>query len=204
MAVVYTHTRLDNNLVFYVGIGLDIKRAYQKKFRNAHWKSIVEKHGYSVDILNVDIEWSEACEIEKSLIAKYKRKCDGGSLCNLTIGGDGVVGMVWTEDHKRKISEGNKGKKRTEDQRKNISCGRTGIVFSEDHRRKISQNRLGKKLSEKTRAKMSESRKKKVVDLLTGITYDCIKDACEKTNEKYRYHKDRINSLHLQRRFVYA
>lgn len=204
MAIVYTHTRLDNNLVFYVGIGLDIKRAYQKKFRNAHWKAIVSKCGYSVDILNVDVTWGEACEIEKYLIAKYKRKCDGGSLCNLTTGGDGVVGMVWTDEHRKKISEGNKGKKRTEQQRNNISRGRTGIVFSEEHRKKISENKLGKKLSKETCLKMSKSRKKKVVDLWTNLVYDCIKDACEKTNEKFRYHKDRINSKHLERRFVYA
>lgn len=204
MAIVYTHTRLDNNLVFYVGIGLDIKRAYQKKFRNAHWKAIVAKCGYSVDILNVDVTWGEACDIEKSLIAKYKRKCDGGSLCNLTTGGDGVVGIVWTDEHRKKISEGNKGKKRTEQQRNNISHGRTGIVFSEEHRKKISENKLGKKLSKETCLKMSKSRKKKVVDLWTNLVYDCIKDACEKTNEKFRYHKDRINSKHLERRFVYA
>jgi hypothetical protein len=204
MAVVYTHTRADTGNVFYVGIGLEAKRAYEKKFRNAHWKSIVAKTEYTVDILHEGVEWDEACDIEKELILRYKRKCDGGFLCNLTIGGDGVVGMVWSEDHKRKISEGNKGKKRTDEQRMNISKGRTGIVFSEEHKKKISENRLGKKLSEQTCIKMSNSRKKKVIDLWTGVIYDCIKDACEKTNEGYRHHKDRINSLHLRKRFIYA
>jgi hypothetical protein len=204
MAVVYTHTRLDTNQVFYVGIGLEEKRAYQKKFRNAHWKAIVEKHGYSVDILNVDIEWAEACEIEKYLIAKYKRKCEGGALCNLTIGGDGVVGMCRSEDHRKKISDGNKGKKRTEEQRINISKGRTGIVFSEEHRKNISIGKTGKKLAAETCAKMSNSRKKPVIDLVTGIVYGCMKDACDGTGENIFYHKYRINRPNMDRRFIYA
>lgn len=204
MAVVYTHTRLDTNQVFYVGIGLEEKRAYQKKFRNAHWKNIAKKHGYSVSILHKDISWEEACEIEKSLISKYKRKCDGGSLCNITIGGDGVVGVAWTEDHKRKISDGNKGKIRTEEQRMNISRGRTGIVFSQEHRKKISENRTGKKLSSEIREKMSNSRKKPVIDLVTGMVYGCMKDACDSTGENIFYHKYRINRPNMDRRFIYA
>ena len=204
MAVVYIHKRLDNNSVFYVGIGLDIKRAYQKKYRNAHWKAIVAKCGYSVDVLNVDVTWDEACEIEKSLISKYKRKCDGGSLCNLTIGGDGVVGMVWTDEHRRKISEGNKGKKRTEEQRKNISRGRTGIVFSEEHRKKISENRLGKKLNKETCDKMSNSRKKPVLDLETGIYYDWLKEACICTNQKYNKHMWKFYKDLPNKRFIYV
>ena len=204
MAVVYTHTRADTGNVFYVGIGLEAKRAYEKKFRNAHWKSIVAKTEYTVDILHEGIEWDEACDIEKELILRYKRKCDGGFLCNLTIGGDGVVGMVWSEDHKRRISEGNKGKKRTDEQRMNISKGRTGIVFSEEHRKKMSQNRLGKKLPIEIRSKMSNSRKKPVIDLITGVKYQCMKDACDDTGEKFFYHKYRINKLYMERRFVYA
>ena len=204
MAVVYTHTRLDNRLVFYVGIGLDIKRAYQKKFRNAHWKAIVNKHGYSVEILNVDIEWAEACEIEKSLIAKYKRKCDGGALCNLTIGGDGVVGMYRSEEYRKKISDGNKGKKRTEEQRMNISRGRTGIVFSEEHRKNISTGKTGKKLAVETCAKMSNSRKKTVVDLDTGIFYNCISDACYHTSQKINVHKWKFYKDLPNKRFIYV
>lgn len=202
MAIVYTHTRLDTGKVFYVGIGLDIKRAYQKRFRNAHWKAIVSMHGYRVDVLFDGITWEEACEIEVCLISKYKRKCDGGSLCNLTIGGDGVVGMVWTDEHK-KISKGNKGKRRTEEQRKNISVGRTGIVFSEEHRRKISENKLGKKLNKETCAKMSNSRKKPVLDLETGIFYDWLYEACYHTSQKIKKHKWIFYKDLTNKRFIY-
>jgi hypothetical protein len=204
MAVVYTHTRLDTSQVFYVGIGLEEKRAYQKKFRNSHWKNIAKKHGYSVSILHKDISWEDACEIEKSLISKYKRKCDGGSLCNITIGGDGVVGVAWTEDHKRKISEGNKGKTRTEEQRMNISRGRTGIVFSQEHRKNISAGKVGKKLPLETCLKMSNSRKKPVLDLETGIFYDWLDEACYHTSQKIKKHKWKFYKDLPGKRFVYV
>ena len=38
MACVYQHRRLDDNTVFYIGIGKDASRAYSKKQRNPYWK----------------------------------------------------------------------------------------------------------------------------------------------------------------------
>lgn len=192
MAVVYIHKRLDNNDVFYVGIGLKESRAWQKKFRNDHWRSIVNKHGFSYEIIHKDITWEEACEIEIALIRLYGRKCDGGTLCNITSGGDGVVGVKWTYEHRRKISDGNKGKVRTEEARKNISTGRSGIIFSNEHRNNISKAKKGIKLSDETRAKMSLAkigsagkRPKLTLDLETGIFYDSLTNACRATNRKY-------------------
>ena len=40
--VLYQHERLDNNKVFYVGIG-NITRAYSKHGRNQYWKNVVNK-----------------------------------------------------------------------------------------------------------------------------------------------------------------
>ena len=72
MAYVYKHIRLDNNNVFYVGIGSDssYKRANSKSDRNKYWKNIVNKHGYIIEIYKNNISWDEACVIEKELI-KY-------------------------------------------------------------------------------------------------------------------------------------
>ena len=50
MAIVYRHIRLDKNEPFYIGIGKEIKRAYDKR-RGNHWKSIIKKTEYRVDIL---------------------------------------------------------------------------------------------------------------------------------------------------------
>jgi hypothetical protein len=211
MAIVYCHKRKDTGVVFYIGIGLAIERAFQKKYRNQYWKNIVNLAGYDVEILKENISWDEACKLEKELIAKYKRKHEGGTLCNLTAGGDGVVGVSWTEEHKRKISESNKGKVRTDETKKKISDGRKGIVFSESHREKIRKNRTGMKMSEEFRKRRSEltslgnhPKAKIVVDLQTGIFYPCLKEACIVNNCKYTKEVQRSKNKSRLSRFLYA
>lgn len=99
MAVVYTHTRLDNNVVFYVGIGA-ADRPYHKRQRNRHWHNIVNKCGYRVDITHNDICIEEACSIERYLIAFYGRSDQNlGTLVNMTDGGEGTVNI--SEESKR-------------------------------------------------------------------------------------------------------
>lgn len=209
MAVVYCHRRKDTGVIFYVGIGLTIERAFQKKYRNQYWKNIVNLVGYDVEVLKEGLSWDEACEIEKELIAKYKRKHEGGTLCNVTIGGDGVVGVCWTEEHRKKISEGNKGKIRSEETRRRISEGRKGIVFSESHKEKIRKNRKGMKMSEEFKKRRSEltslgnhPKAKMVVDLQTGIFYFCLKEACIVNNCNYSKEVQRTRNKSKRSRFL--
>lgn len=117
MAIVYSHTRLDTEELFYIGIGKTERRAYSKHARNKYWKHIVSKTEYQVKILYIDLTWKEACKKEIELINQYKRKIDGGILVNLTLGGDGNT-STRTEETKRKMSaswkdrtSGRKGKK---------------------------------------------------------------------------------------------
>lgn len=117
MAIVYLHRKKDIQdpflNVFYVGIGKSEKRAYQTWNRNnKHWQNIVKKHGYNIEITHTDISWEEACSIEKYLIAFYGR-CDKkeGLLCNLTDGGDGTIGVITTEENRKRKSENVKGSK---------------------------------------------------------------------------------------------
>ena len=62
--VLYQHERLDNNKLFYVGIG-NITRAYSKHGRNQYWKNVVNKVGYKVRIIEKNLTWKAACEMEK-------------------------------------------------------------------------------------------------------------------------------------------
>lgn len=96
MAYVYRHIRLDKNIPFYIGIGNDnsFLRANDKKGRNKYWNNIVSKTQYEVEIIFDDIPWKEACKKEIEFISLYKRKKDGGTLCNITLGGDGKLGVV--------------------------------------------------------------------------------------------------------------
>jgi hypothetical protein len=113
MAYIYKHTRLDNNEIFYIGIGSHLdnyKRAYVTYKRNYLWYKIIKKTEYTVDILYDNISWEEACEKEVELIKFYgKISNKTGSLCNLTDGGEGFK-KHHTEKSKNKIQDFFKGK----------------------------------------------------------------------------------------------
>jgi hypothetical protein len=56
-----------------------------------------------------DLTWEQACEKEIEFIKLYGRSDLGlGSLCNLTEGGEGVIGMRHSDETKKKLSEDNK------------------------------------------------------------------------------------------------
>ena len=103
MAVLYRHTRIDKNEPFYIGIGDNKTRAYNKINRTKHWKSIAKK-GYEVEVLLEDLTWKQACKKEKEFIALYGRRDLGtGTLVNLTDGGEGTFGYRHTEEVKNRI-----------------------------------------------------------------------------------------------------
>ena len=109
MAYVYLHRRLDNNEIFYIGIGKNTdksyKRAHLKARRNQLWKNIVCKTEYCIEILYDNITWEEACLMEKELIKKYgRRDLKLGTLTNFTDGGDGNVNSIITEKTRKQIS----------------------------------------------------------------------------------------------------
>lgn len=169
MAYLYRHIRLDKNEPFYIGIGSDDKyqRANSKTHRNQHWLSIVNKTEYKVDILIDDISYDYAKEKEIEFIDIYKRTEDKGTLCNITKGGDGALGLKHTEEARRKMGDPNKGKVISEGHKKIISEFHTGKKHSEETRLKMSQKALGennhmygKTISEETRLKKIASAKR--------------------------------------------
>lgn len=104
------------------------------------------------------IELIEECEEnvwterEQYWIAFYKEQ-----LTNHSIGGEaGSLGYVCTDEHKKKISNALKGRKRTQEERDNISVGRTGIKLSDITKDKIRNVNLGKKYSLESRIKKSK------------------------------------------------
>lgn len=106
MAYVYTHTRLDNNTVFYVGIGSDsdYTRANSVKGRNPFWYRVIKKTDYKIDIVVDGLSWEDVCEKEKNLIKEYGRRDQKkGTLVNLTDGGEGSLNL--SEKVRKIISE---------------------------------------------------------------------------------------------------
>lgn len=179
MAYLYRHIRLDKNEPFYIGIGSDAKgkyeRAYHRGSRSNHWHNVVNKTAYEVEIMLDDMTWEEACEKEKEIIKLYGRKdLKEGTLVNMTDGGEGSIGAILSEEHKRKISQhwkGDKnpmrklrrfgslnnhyGKKHSDEAKEKMRAKKCGIALSEEHKNKIGEKHKGKVISQETKNKLS-------------------------------------------------
>lgn len=100
MYFVYRHIRLDINEPFYVGVGKGREevptdrhfygRAYSKQ-RSAAWKNITAKTDYRIDIIFEHPNREIALDKEIEFIRIYGRIGSGGTLCNLTSGGQYCV-----------------------------------------------------------------------------------------------------------------
>ena len=108
--------------------------------------------------------WDEkyALEFEAALIAIWKRRCDGGTLTNFKLRGDGVSGYSPTEETRRKIGLASKGHKMPESQRLRLIETNTGTKRSAESRLRMSESHKGKKghpVSEETKKKLSLANK---------------------------------------------
>jgi len=101
LGYVYFHIRLDTNKVFYIGVGSDdeFQRA-NNTTRTKHWKNVVVKTGYKIEIVFENIPMKLALQKEVEFIALYGRKDLGrGELVNMTNGGEWENGRL---DHRGK------------------------------------------------------------------------------------------------------
>jgi hypothetical protein len=158
----------ESGLPYYIGKGCG------RRIHRPHGHTIlppVERRVIIQDGLTND----EAKKLEGELITKYGRKLDGGILDNIKINQWAcAVGWKHSDETRRKISEGNKGKKRTPEQRKNykgtvtaehkekVRQANLGRKDSPERREKIRQANLGKKLSPETIAKRQASYRKTI------------------------------------------
>ena len=95
---VYLHRRASNGRVFYVGKGCRYRHK-SKWNRSKHWQNIVNKHGYTVEIVQTGMQEWWAFELECELILKYRNH----GLCNRTNGGEGASGCIVSEETKNKL-----------------------------------------------------------------------------------------------------
>lgn len=206
---VYRHRRLDNNKIFYIGIG-NYNRPYVKYDRNKYWNNIVNKTDYAVEILVTELDWETACELEILLITEYGRKNNNtGILCNMTSGGDGVLGYrhtkesiekirqatinkISTEEYRLKMYNVHKGRKCSEETKLKMSISSKGKVVKEETKEKLRIHNLGKKHSNETKLKvaLNNPRRKEVINIETNIKYNSIAEAArfEKISESSLIH----------------
>ena len=122
---VYLHRRKTDNKVFYVGKG-KAGRADDVINRSDWWKSVVNKHGHTVEIVFDNLSEEDAFQIEIDTITEFRYF--GHPLVNLTDGGEGTSGYKYTEEQRKRLSEAGKGRK-----------------FSESHRLAIGKARANRK-----------------------------------------------------------
>jgi len=168
--IVYSHTRLDTNEVFYIGKGRP-RRMLAKDNRNKNWTNIANKAGFKANIIAGNLTEDEALNFEALLIKKLKE--NNVPLCNVSIGGKSNAGWKMSDESKAKVSASRKGHKWTAEQKANLSLIRKGRVFSKETRLKISNANKGRKPSQK----MIDAMSRKVECIETGITYPSIKQA---------------------------
>ena len=195
MAYLYRHIRIDTNQPFYIGIAKNDDSSYArahykyKSKRNKIWLDIINKTSYEVEILFDDLTWEEACQKEIEFIALYGRvDLKTGTLANMTKGGDGMVGVIRSEEYRLQVSERQKdgkaywfGKKLSKEHKEKIAAHLWGRKISEEHRKKLSDSIKGEKHPYYGK---TSPRGIKVIDTETNIIYDSI-SMCEKsTNYK--------------------
>jgi len=179
----YRHIRLDTGQPFYIGIGTkresrpyythsaEYPRAHSKSGRTEYWKRVVSKAGYEVEILFESDDYDFIKQKEIEFIALYGRRDTGkGILCNLTDGGDGVLGVVRSQETSDKISKANIGRKTSDETRLKQSLVKKGKKMAE-HTKELrkgcmptGENHAGARL---------------IINLQTGIYYPTLKDAAQ-------------------------
>jgi hypothetical protein len=164
MAYVYKHFRKDTNEVFYIGIGKTKRRVNSSGCRNQHWKNIVNKVGFYYEIVEDNLSWQQACEVERQLIKEYGRRDLGtGSLVNMTDGGDGNYNF--SEEVLEKIRNASKNRVVSDETRLKLSKLNKGKIVSDETKSKLK----GRIVSKETRDKLSKANKKCVPPSRKGV-----------------------------------
>lgn len=112
----YRYIREDKNEVFYVGIGTkhsdifythaqEFRRAYNKQSRNKHFKNIINKSKYYLEIILESNNHNFIKEKEIEFIKLYGLKINGGTLCNISEGGESGSGVKKSEKERQQMSK---------------------------------------------------------------------------------------------------
>jgi len=193
---VYIHKKADTGEVFYVGKGtvrkrrksVDYERANCASKRNGYWANTVNKHGLVVEIVASFISDKDSQRFEIKLIAEYGRD----KLVNMTNGGDGSAGLVYSNELRKKRSvaaQRPRSEKWIQSIRKARKNGGNGGIV-----------KLGDKLPDSWRKNISNAVKgennsqygkvtaiaRKVINTETGNEFDSVTAAAESVGIKMK------------------
>lgn len=171
---VYKHTTPCGKV--YIGITCQRPEARWRNGKgyknNLHFWRAICLYGWDNikhEIIRDNISKEEACEKEKELIALYD-SASGKNGYNLTLGGDGVVGITHSEYSKMLMSKARKGKHHTQEHIQHIKENHKGFI--------------GHKHSDESKLRISNNQKKRIRNIETGEIFDGAIDASKKYNIK--------------------
>ena len=190
---IYRHIRKDTNVPFYIGRGKrnhdatsfnkEYSRAFARASRSDFWKKIKAKTDYEVEIVLDDLTQAESIVKEIELITLYGRVKNGGTLCNLTDGGEYFDGREFSEEERLQIR---------------VRCykRRKGQPLSEEHKDKIRSSmveaRKNKNWSTTStdetlkRTKERESKTKEIMELAEKTILPTPKPKILKDKSEYK------------------
>jgi len=156
---------------FYVGKGSGNRMNYLHD-RSVDFIAIHSQGGCTVEVADEFVLESAAHAHEVDLIDFYGRRAYGGTLVNMTDGGDGTSGWVPTAEQRAKIGAAHKGKTISQEHRAALSRAHKGKTMSASARERIGNAARGRPKTEETRAKLSASRtgKKQSAETLAKLS----------------------------------
>lgn len=204
---IYKHIRPDTKEVFYIGKGNTSKNSHEERYktssgRNKMWRSIVAKNNgvFIPEIICYCDTEEEVNKLEIEYISKYGRFINGGTLCNMTDGGDGSVGLIISEETRNKLRKRFSGEKHPNYGKK---LSKETCLKKSESMKKSDKNLKGKKLPDWWKGKIRETkygsnnpmygktgilshRSRKVIDTNTGEVYDSVSIAAKKHELKMK------------------
>ena len=151
MCSVYALASSSDGLIRYVGQTVDLLENRRKthirharKYANRHlscWirKVIADGHEVCITLLEPHAPWNTS---EIAWIAKLRGQ--GCDLVNATAGGEGALGVAWSEDRKRQMSEKIAGRKKSPEHCAALSRARTGKPLGDGVAEKVAASLKGR------------------------------------------------------------
>jgi group I intron endonuclease len=187
------------NKKVYVGSSVNIERRWKKhkallrndKHHSLHLQNAWNKFGeenFKFIILETVKVLSHLLAVEQVFLDYYKsyEKEFGYNYCK-TAGSP--LGMKLSKEHRRKLSEANKGKKHSEETKEKIRIAHIGKKHTDESKEKMSEYAKKRKYSEETRAKMSDSKKGKNNHRYGETHKEEVKTKISNSNRKPEKHK---------------
>ena len=143
MGYVYKITNTVNGKS-YIGISIYEPESNRiRKHLTGHGSRVlanaVKKYGrdaFTYEILEENVFTELLPDLEVAYIAKFSTIAPKGY--NLTLGGDGIIGLKHTEESREKMSRAHLGKTLSQDHREKIGAANRGKIYSQETREKIS------------------------------------------------------------------